>query len=232
MSAAPVALALLLAAAPGSSPSPSPCPQWREDPALLARLEEALARHVDAARSEAGAAPLRREPRLEAVARGHARTLAGLGVMAHQTEQDGAPEDRLRAAGFLDWDAVGENLAAGTPVNYVARPEDPRGETVACHTPESLAAEIAQAWRRSPGHNATLLDRRFDELGGAAALDEAGRRVYVVHDFARRVTCGYAGAVCCPAPEGVVGGICQVPLRCRSGWCLREEPSPPPSPQP
>ena len=53
MSAAPVALALLLAAAPASPPSPSPCPQWREDPTLLARLEEELARHVDAARSGA-----------------------------------------------------------------------------------------------------------------------------------------------------------------------------------
>lgn len=227
----PLALHVLLAGT-ALGAQPAPCPEWRADPALLPRLEEALARHVDAARAEAQVPPLRREPRLEGVARGHARQLAALGVMAHHTEQDGTVADRLAAAGLIDWDAVGENLATGTSVNYVARPADPRHQTVTCHTPESLAREIAQAWRASPGHNRTLLDPRFDALGGAATLDAAGQRVYVVHDFARLVTCGYAGAACCPPPEGLAGGICHVPLRCRAGSCLHAEPSPSPSPAP
>lgn len=213
---------------------PPACPQWREDPSLLGRLEQLLAGHVDAARSSAGAAPLVREDRLAAVARQHARHLASLGVMAHQTTETGAVQDRLRAAGIVDWDSVGENLAVGTSVNYVARPDDVRRQTVACHTPESLAREIAQAWRASAGHNRTLLDARFTALGGGAALDAAGQRVYVVHDFARLVTCGFAGAACCPPPEGLPGGVCQAPLHCRAGRCLEGEPlrPAPPSPAP
>lgn len=212
---------------------PPACPQWREDPALLERLELLLAGHVDEARSSTGAAPLAREERLAAVARQHARHLASLGLMAHQTTETGTVQDRLRTAGIADWDAVAENLAVGTSVNYVARPDDIRRQTIACHTPESLAREIYHAWRASPGHNRTLLDARFSALGGGVALDAAGQRVYVVHDFARIVACGFAGAACCPPPEGILGGVCQAPLRCRAGRCLEGEPPPAgPSPRP
>lgn len=213
---------------------PPACPQWHDDPALLERLEQLLADHVDEARSQAAAAPLVREGRLTEVARRHARHLASLGVMSHQTVETGAVQDRLRAAAIADWDAVGENLAVGASVNYVARPEDVRAQTIACHTPESLAGEISQAWRASPGHNRTLLDARFTALGSGAALDATGRHVYVVHDFARLVACGFAGAACCPPPEDLPGGICQMPLQCRTGRCLEAEaPHPrPPSPRP
>jgi len=211
---------------------PPACPQWREDPALLERLDLLLAGYVDAARSSTGARPLAREERVAEVARQHARHLASLGVMAHQTTETGAVQDRLRAAGVVDWDSVGENLAVGTSVNYVARPDDVRRQTVACHTPESLAREIYQAWRASPGHDRTLLDARFTALGGGVALDAGGQRVYVVHDFARLVTCGFAGAACCPPPEGLPGGVCQAPLRCRAGRCLEDEPARPGPPSP
>lgn len=217
------AAAFAAVAQAGAAPA---CPAWAADPETrLAGVEARLVELVNEARRTSGAAPVALEPRLTNAARRHARRMARLRTMAHVTDGESA-EGRLRAAGIHDWDAVGENIAMGKSVNYVAQTAGYRPRTVACHDADSLAREVFRAWYASPGHRETLLDPRFTHLGSGAAYEPAGESVYVTHDFARLVTCGYAGAPCCPPPAGIPGGICQRPSRCRAGTCAPEAEAP------
>lgn len=208
--------------APAQAGAAPVCPAWAGDPKThLTRLERRLVELVNEARRTRGAASVAPDARLAGAARGHAERMARLRTMAHVTDGESA-EDRLRAAGILDWDAVGENIAMGRSVNYTAETATDRHRTVACHDADSLARDVFRAWYASPGHRETLLDPGFTHIGSGAAYEPAGERVYVTHDFAHLVTCGYAGAPCCPPPAGITGGICQRPNRCRAGTCAPE----------
>ncbi len=224
MTGAALASALALLAA---SPAPL-CPAWsREREARLPRVEARLVALVNEARRARGAPPVALEPRLSDLARAHSEHMARLRQLAHVLAGH-TLEDRLRAADIHDWDAVGENIAMGPSVNYVA--QTPRGDerSVACHDEGALALELFRAWLASPGHRRTLENPDFTHVGSGAAWDPVGEVVYVTHDFARLVSCGYGGAPCCPPPAGARGGVCQLPYRCLAGVCA--SPAPPPSP--
>lgn len=213
-------------------PSPAPaCPAWASGSGpLLEQVEVRLVEQVNDARRAAGLRALAAEPRLRDVARRHAGTMARLRTMSHSATGAGDTlEARLRDAGFHDWNTVGENIAMGHSVDWYAQNAQGGERSVRCHGADSLARDIFRAWLASPGHRAALLDPAFTHVGSGAAYDPAGEKVYVTHDFARLVTCGYGGAPCCPPPEGLTGGVCQLPHRCRAGTCVVP---PPPSPAP
>ena len=71
-----------------------------------------------AARTTSGEAPLARDPRLDAVAREHARRMAPH-VLAHDAG-DGDPAERLQAAG-LSSQTLGENVAHAATVALAHR---------------------------------------------------------------------------------------------------------------
>jgi uncharacterized protein YkwD len=197
------------------------CPAWLLDTdAKLAELQAQLVRLVNERRQSAGQGELRLDARLSQVAEAHARHQARLGTQSHRTAETGGVEDRVRAAGLKDWDMLSENLAQGRSINYTARSDDGSPATSACHTPESLALDLVRAWDSSPGHSRTLHEPAFTHIGSGAAFVPERETVYVVHDFARLVTCGYEGALCCPTPAGLAGGICQLPTHCRQGLCI------------
>lgn len=223
-------LRVLLAGLPQPAAGAGPeCPAWQTDTeSRLAELRAELVRLVNERRHAAGAANVQLEPRLSTIAQAHAVHQARLGTMAHRTAETGGIEDRVRSAAIRDWDMVGENLAQGRPITYTSRNDDGSDPTVACHTPQSLAFDIVRAWDASPGHSRTLRERAFTHLGSGAAFLPERETVYVVHDFARLVSCGYLGAGCCPPPAGLSGGICQVPTHCRLGTCV--VPPPPSAP--
>ncbi len=152
--------------------------------------------------------------------------MARLRTMSHSAAGD-TLEGRLRAAGIHDWNAVGENIAMGHSVDWYAQTPSGADRSVRCHDADSLARDVFRAWYASPGHRGALLDPTFSHVGSGVAYDPAGEKVYVTHDFARLVTCGYGGAACCPPPDGLPGGMCQPPFRCRAGLCVV-----PPSPTP
>ena len=117
-----------------------------------------LGRMVREARESRSLPPLRRDPQLDAVARGHAARMARAGQLAHDVG-DGDPFDRLREAG-LEARHAGENVAH--------------------------AATIALAHRalwKSPSHRANLLRRQFDRLGVGVVRDGRGE-AWVVELFA------------------------------------------------
>lgn len=82
---------------------------------------------------------------LNDVAGTHAQAVCGSGRVAHTLSPDGDPEARLRRAGVVAR-VVGETVARSTSVT-----------------------KAYAALMRSPSHRLTLLDRRFNEVGIAAA---------------------------------------------------------------
>jgi uncharacterized protein YkwD len=229
--------ALLLAAVlPSASPAtPHPpsveCPAWRDEAArLLPALETRLVELVSAARAQQGRATLVPDARLAAVARQHAQAMAHAGQLAHVLPGEPELPARLAAAGVRDWDRVGENIAMGPVVSFSSETASTRARSTHCHDLDSLAAELFAAWDASPGHSRNLRAPEFTHIGSGAVYDVVHERVYVTHDFAHEVTCGYVGAACCAPPEGMGGGVCLQPARCSAGLCL--EPAPPPSPTP
>lgn len=219
-------LALPAEAAPAGSVALQ-CPDWQKESArLLTQLETRLVVLVNAARAQAGRAPLVPDARLAAVARQHAQRMATVNQLAHVLPGEPELPARLTAAGVLDWDRVGENIAMDPVVSFRTETAGLRGAR--CHDVDSLAAELFAAWDASPGHSRNLRSPEFSHVGSGAVYSATDERVYVTHDFAHLVTCGFLGAACCPPPEGASGGVCLVPGRCQAGLCL--EPVPTPSP--
>lgn len=110
---------------------------------------------------------------------------------------------RLSAAGYRDWGAVGENIAAG----------------------QMYAADVFNAWKASPQHRANMLGSSYRVIGVAEVFRaDSPYRFYWTTEFGDRVdptaydpsrpgpfkdvpaNFPYAGAVVDLSSEGVVGG--------------------------
>lgn len=89
---------------------------------------------------------------LGGVAFGHATDMADHGYFEHADMAGHSPADRVRAAGYRE-KLVGENIAYG---------------------PTSVE-EVVQGWLDSPGHCENIMDRRFSQMGIAAANGRISR---------------------------------------------------------
>jgi uncharacterized protein YkwD len=146
---------------------PVPLATWHPAPLARARRDTLvdardLLGAINRERAAAGARPLRRDPLLDGVAAGHARTLAALGVVAHRPTPDDGPIERLERA-QVTAERVAENIARAA----------------------SLTDAHAR-WMASPSHRANVLDPALDAVGfGVAAR---GGELYVVEMFATHPT--------------------------------------------
>lgn len=95
----------------------------------------------------AAAPPLSFSTTLTAAASVHSLDMAERGSLGHEGSDGSVSGERMTRAGY-EWQASGENVAAGQP------------------NAESAVA----AWLGSPGHCATLMEPRFTETGIAFAL--------------------------------------------------------------
>jgi uncharacterized protein YkwD len=136
----------------GASPAPGEQAATNADPG------DALFAMVNGARESEGLGLLRRDPRLERVARAHAEAMRAERRLAHDVT-DGSPSDRVQNAGIAAR-AVGEN---------VARAADPK------HAHRTL-------WQ-SPSHRSNLLERGFNACGIGVASDADGS-IWVCELFA------------------------------------------------
>jgi uncharacterized protein YkwD len=110
-----------------------------ENAAFIGRVVEL----VNAARRQEGLEPLSPAPSLMEAAQRQARAMAESGRLSH-TGPDGSTEaERMQAAGYTGWTALGEVVGAGLT------------------SPEAVVAE----WLASPEHRARLLDPAYTELG-------------------------------------------------------------------
>jgi uncharacterized protein YkwD len=111
---------------------------------------------VNAARAEAGLAPLVLERRLSAAACAQARDLAAGGPLTHRSRDGSNLADRLTRAGYR-FAMAAENLAAGAP------------------TPD----ETVWLWLSSPGHRRNMLTAGFNQAG-AAYVSGDGMAIWVL----------------------------------------------------
>jgi uncharacterized protein YkwD len=109
------------------------------------------------ARTNAGCAALRADPRLTAAAQGHSADMAARDYFAHDSPDGRTFADRITAAGYPS--PGGENIAKG----------------------QRTAAEVVLAWLNSPGHRRNIEDCSFTTIGvGLAGADD-----YWTQDFGR-----------------------------------------------
>jgi len=123
---------------------------------------------INQERAARGMRPLRRHGALAAAAARHSADMAARNYFAHDTMGGGRFTNRIMAARYIRpnvrW-AVGENLAWGT--GHLATP-----------------ASIVQAWMRSPGHRANILNPSYREIGIGVAAQ--GPKTLYTTDFGRR----------------------------------------------
>jgi uncharacterized protein YkwD len=101
---------------------------------------------LNAARRSEQRLPLRRDERLDRLARAHAEAMLQRRLTAHDAG-DGLPSERLRRAGIMA-SLVGENVARAS----------------------SLRRAHRALWD-SPAHRGTLLDARFEAVGLGVVLE-------------------------------------------------------------
>lgn len=122
----------------------------------LDRVRAEMLARVNAARKEAGAPPLRANPKLDLAAQRHAEDMLARDYFAHQSPEKKTVRDRARDAGY-DWRMIGENIAEG----------------------QFTVDEVMDTWLHSPGHRRNILDPGFKELGVGLALGRSGGRYRV-----------------------------------------------------
>jgi uncharacterized protein YkwD len=89
---------------------------------------------------------------LTRIAAVHAQRMAAADKMAHVLPGEGSFQQRLKAGGFTAAMAA-ENVAAG----------------------QDSLADVLEAWRKSPGHNANLLLPNISKIGIALAIAEGSK---------------------------------------------------------
>jgi uncharacterized protein YkwD len=113
---------------------------------------EAAARLISQYRADRGLKPLRLDPTLMKLAAEHAQRMASMDRMSHSLPGEGSFASRIAAGGFQASMAA-ENVAAG----------------------QKTLAQVFEAWRKSPGHNANMLLPNVSLMGIAVAVQPGGR---------------------------------------------------------
>jgi uncharacterized protein YkwD len=136
--------ALLLAPLPGA-------PAGAVEPPLRCpdSFELAVFELVNAERAAEDLDALVLDLRLMEAAQLHSLDMATNDFLSHIGSNGSTPEDRIEAAGYVQWFAWGENAAAGHP------------------TPEDVVA----GWMASPGHRQNILTPFFEHTGVGYATD-------------------------------------------------------------
>ncbi|MFB0630055.1 CAP domain-containing protein, partial [Streptomyces sp. AB3(2024)] len=115
--------------------APAPAPA----PAGVAGQVIAL---VNSERAAAGCGPLKEDAQLRSAAQGHSEDMAQRDYFSHTDPDGGDPGTRTTAAGYR-WSTYGENIAKG----------------------QQTAQDVMDAWMKSPGHRANILNCSFKDIG-------------------------------------------------------------------
>jgi uncharacterized protein YkwD len=113
---------------------------------------EAAASLISQYRVDRGLKPLKLDPTLMKLAAEHAQRMAAMDRMSHTLPGEGSFSQRMAGGGFQASMAA-ENVAAG----------------------QKTLAQVFEAWRKSPGHNANMLLPNISLMGIALAIQPGGR---------------------------------------------------------
>ncbi|MGO1120850.1 CAP domain-containing protein [Rhodovibrionaceae bacterium A322] len=143
-----IALAILLPAGPATAQNPpsatpaSPSPQLAQEHLEDLVLEAQTLQLINQHRQNQGLPPLKANPLLATIARGHSQDMADRDYFKHCAPGGICAPERLSKGGYA-WQRYGENIAAGT--------SDPR--------------EVLDLWLNSPPHRAILEGQDVSEAG-------------------------------------------------------------------
>lgn len=151
--AAVVAIAAIALLVPAAAPSSAAaaCANRDSHPADVSKaaIKNATLCLLNRQRAEHGKRKLKANKRLAKAARAHARDMVVKDYFAHDTPAGIDFVDRILKEDYVDkgdgW-TLGENLAWGS--HQLATPRS-----------------IVQAWMKSPGHRANILNGKFKEIG-------------------------------------------------------------------
>jgi uncharacterized protein YkwD len=109
--------------------------------------------------------PLHLHPQLQAASRWMAQDMAANDYLDHTDHEGRELEGRLAAFDYREYQAIGENVAAG----------------------QTTAAEVMESWMQSPGHRSNILNPEFCEIGIGHLANPASKfRHYWAQAFGRQ----------------------------------------------
>ena len=130
----------------------------------------AVARDCDSAHHFAATGPLVLNAQLSAAALAHSQDMYSNGYIEaspHSGSDGSTPQQRIEAAGYLNWTSTGENVAAGYTVGG---PND-----------------VVAAWLASPSHCVNIMNPKFREIGiSFLAVKGARYNGFFTQDFGAR----------------------------------------------
>ena len=121
---------------------------------------------VNAQRAAAGVGPLATCATLTRSAADHSADQAAHATMSHTGSDGSTMVQRDERAGYVGWNALGENVAAGYPD----------------------VDSVVAAWMASPGHRANILDGNYHDVG-FGQVGGPGGTIYWTQDFGRGGRC-------------------------------------------
>lgn len=121
----------------------------------IKRIEQEVIRLTNIERQKYGLPPLKYNWQLSRVARYKSEDMRDRGYFSHNSPTYGSPFDMMRAFN-IRYSAAGENIAKG----------------------QRSAQEVVNAWMRSSGHRANILNKSFTEIGVGYAIDSRGIRYW------------------------------------------------------
>ncbi|MCT9931388.1 CAP domain-containing protein [Planotetraspora sp. A-T 1434] len=123
----------------GTTATPTPTPSAGVGTAL----ENEVVRLTNVERAKAGCGPLKHDAKLRAAAYGHSADMSAKNYFDHTSADGRTMKDRIEAAGYTSWKALGENIAKGY----------------------GTAASVVQGWMNSPGHRQNILNCDYTDIG-------------------------------------------------------------------
>ncbi|MEW1952576.1 CAP domain-containing protein [Terrabacter sp. NPDC080008] len=150
-----VALVLAAAATLGLGPVAAPTPAEAATPTV----QQQVVQLVNAQRAKVGCRALVTDARLSRAAQAHSTDMAKRRYFSHTSLDGRTFVQRIRAQGYPGT-RLGENIAAGQP----------------------SAKAVMDAWMKSPGHRANILNCRFTAIGVGYAVG-GPYRYYWTQDF-------------------------------------------------
>jgi uncharacterized protein YkwD len=121
---------------------------------------------INAERASVGAAPLQLCARLTNAAQAHSADQAAHNTMSHVGSNGSTFDQRIEAAGYIHWNALAENVAAGY----------------------TTVDSVMTGWMNSPGHRTNLLSTSYVHVGVGQATAGNGT-MYWTQDFGRGGSC-------------------------------------------
>ncbi|MEQ4719085.1 CAP domain-containing protein [Nonomuraea sp. B19D2] len=126
---------------------------------FAAAVEEEAVRLTNEARAKKGCRPLVHDPKLHLAAERHSADMGARNRLTHDSSNGRTFDQRIKAVGFSA-SAIAENIAQGHPT----------------------ARAVVNAWLKSPGHRANMLNCSFTHIGvGHHTKGPSWTQVFAAH---------------------------------------------------